>query len=296
MPQGTVLGPILFLSYINDLPESVKSRVRLFADDCIIYRTISNENDCRDLQNDLDSLSKWEKEWCMSFNAAKCTAITITRKRKKIIFDYSLHNQTLERTEKATYLGVELSSNLTWAEHIKKTCAKANRSIAFLRRNLRINDENIKETAYKGLVRPIVEYCSPIWNPHHKKYISMLDMVQRRAARFVKYDYHRRSSVTSMLDDMKWESLECRRTRADIVMLYKIHHGMVAIPAPSVLVPHARFLPESPHRFQPIYASTDAYMYSFYPRTVRIWNELPSCIPAEASLLSLKAALSKVTF
>ena len=143
VPQGTVLGPILFLAFINDLPEAVNSKVRLFADDCVMYRVVSSDQDCNLLQDDLDKLARWEDKWCMNFNASKCNTITITRKRKRLVHDYSLHNQILERTESATYLGVEVSPKLIWPNHINKTCAKANHTLAFLCRNLRIRDSTI---------------------------------------------------------------------------------------------------------------------------------------------------------
>ena len=152
VPQGTVLGPQLFLAFINDLPKAVSSRVRLFADDCMLYRKVQTNADCHALQEDLRSLEEWERQWCMSFIAAKCSSIAITRKQKKVRHQYSLHNQILELVDSATYLGVELSSNLTWANHINKTYHKANRQLAFLRRNLPISRTHVKETAYKGLV------------------------------------------------------------------------------------------------------------------------------------------------
>ena len=208
VPQGTVLGPVLFLAFINDLPSAVNANVRLFADDCVLYRPTKSQEDCSLLQQDLANLEQWENKWCMSFNAAKCNAITITRKRQKIVNDYKLHNQTLERVSSATYLGVELSSDLTWSTHINKTCSKANKHLAFIRRNLRINNRTIKETAYKALVRPVPEYCAPVWDPHHKKYTQKLEMVQRRAARFTLNRYHNTSTVTNMLSSLQWEPLQ----------------------------------------------------------------------------------------
>jgi hypothetical protein len=111
VPQGTVLGPILFLAYINDLPKYVKSNTRLFADDCVLYRSVKSAQDCDTLQQDLAELERWEQEWCMSFNASKCSTITITRKKKPINHQYRIHDEALEQVDTATYLGVELSSN-----------------------------------------------------------------------------------------------------------------------------------------------------------------------------------------
>ena len=132
VPQGTILGPILFLAFIDDLPWSVKSNTRLFADDCVIYRNVKSEQDCVALQQDLAQLELWEDSWCMSFNADKCSKIAIARK-KNLNFPYTLHHQVLERVDSATYLGVELSNDLTRARHINKTAKKANRQLAFLK-------------------------------------------------------------------------------------------------------------------------------------------------------------------
>ena len=100
-------------------------KVRLFADDCVLYRQVTSEDDCKLLQDDLHSLEDWEDTWKMSFNASKCNTISITRKKNKIQNDYSLHRQTLERVPSTTYLGIELKSDLTWKNHIDRTCAKA---------------------------------------------------------------------------------------------------------------------------------------------------------------------------
>ena len=199
---------MLFLAFINDLLKCVRSNVRLFADDSVLYREINNETDCASLQSDLRKLEMWEDHWCMSFNANKCSSISITRKTKKIVHNYTLHNQVLDRVSCATYLGVELSSSLTWAAHIDKTTAKGNRQLGFLKRNLPINCARVKETAYKGLVRPIMEYCAPVWDtPHVEKYKHQLEVVQRCAARFTLGWYHYDSHVSDMLAQLQCETL-----------------------------------------------------------------------------------------
>ena len=108
IPQGSVLGPCLILIYINDMPDTLKSNVRLFADDTIVYLTISVLTDCHTLHSDLHKLEKWEEEWLMSFNPNTCEIIHISRKQKPIIFQYTLHNQVLKSTNKAKYLGVTI--------------------------------------------------------------------------------------------------------------------------------------------------------------------------------------------
>ena len=132
IPHGMVLGKVLFLSFINDLQAAVKSKVHLFADDCVMYHAVRSDSDCILLQEDLNRLKEWEHKLCMQFNATKCSSIPITRKRNKQLSQYTLHNQPLEQVNSATYLGVELSSDLTWAKHRNKACNKANRNLGFI--------------------------------------------------------------------------------------------------------------------------------------------------------------------
>ena len=114
VPQGSVLGPTLFLLYINDLAENLQSKVRLFADDTIAYLTIKSPEDTKVLQKDLDLLSQWEQTNRMEFHPLKCNVISITNKRDSIVHNYKLHGHTLEHVESAKYLGITLQSNLKW--------------------------------------------------------------------------------------------------------------------------------------------------------------------------------------
>ena len=111
VPQGSVLGPILFLIFINDLPDNIKSSVRLFADDCVLYRNIHSLQDSLILQRDLDSLGLWEADWQMKFNVAKCHSMRVTRhySHKQIIHDYTLHQQTVANVQSAKYLGIPIT-------------------------------------------------------------------------------------------------------------------------------------------------------------------------------------------
>ena len=133
VPQGTVLGPLLFLAYINDLPDCVSSEIRLFADDCLLYRPIRSRADAIRVQDDLISLQTWEDKWLMSFNPDKCEVLRITNKRKGIIAsEYSIHGSVLRTVESAKYLGVTISRNLSWKPHINSIIKKANSTLGFL--------------------------------------------------------------------------------------------------------------------------------------------------------------------
>ena len=203
VPQGTVLGPILVLLYINDLPDGVvNSTARLFADDCIVYRSIRNVHDAILLQNDLNSIAEWELTWEMKFNIDKCFIMRSGRARQKIIHQYTLHDQPLVETETAKYLGITLTPDLKWNKHINNITNKANSMLGILRRNLRISSYTVKTHAYQALARPHMEYASSVWGPHAQCNTRKLEMVQRRAARYVCNRWHNTSSVTEMVNQL----------------------------------------------------------------------------------------------
>ncbi len=276
VPQGSVLGPILFLVYINDLPERIQSQVRLFADDTAVYLTIDSNKDGQTLQNDLDTLQLWENKWDMHFNPSKCLVLHISRSRTPINTLYNLHGQILQSVASAKYLGVTISNNLTWNTHIHQITNKANKTLGFVRRNIRTTNTKVKEHAYKALVRPQVEYASSIWDPHTKDLSHKIEMVQRRAARWTLNDYSSYSSVTDMLDRLGWRTLEQRRSDARLCLFHKMVTGQVAVPLPQYIEPPNR-ISRYCHSmtFRQIHTSKDCYKFSFFPLAVVQWNSLP---------------------
>ena len=211
VPQGSVLGPSLFLFYINDIPCGLTSKVRLFADDTVVYLAVTSKEGAATLQNDLTKLERWEKRWQMQFHPGKCQVLTITRKRKPLISPYILHGQVLEQVSSAKYLGITFTSDMRWNKHISNITTKANQILGFLRRNVQVSSSRLKTTAYTTLVRPLVEYSPTVWDPHTQENIKRVEMVQRRAARYVTKRYHNTSSVTNMLQELGWTTLEERR-------------------------------------------------------------------------------------
>ena len=223
VPQGSVLGPLLFLVYINDLPKEVSSTIRIFADDSYIYRVIETSNDNTLLQNDLNKLMEWENKWSMSFHPSKCKLLRITNKRNPILGDYVIHDKILESVETAKYLGVMLHKKLTWKPHVNMITKKANQTRGFLQRNLRGCSKEVKSQCYKTYVRPVVEYASTVWDPvgaGNKGLREKIEMVQRKAARFVFSDWRRLSSPTKMIAELKWSSLQERRSKARVMLFY----------------------------------------------------------------------------
>ena len=230
VPQGTVLGPLLFLCHINDLPQSVKSQVRLFADDCLLYRKIETQLDHSILQKDLHELEIWASKWGMRFNAKKCYIMSINNKSSHF---YELDKYILKQVNENPYLGLTISDNLKWSSHITKMTKKANSTMAFLRRNLRNFPENCRKTAYLSLVRSILDYGSIIWDPYLSSDIDLIERVQLQASRLITGDYKTREEgcVTKMLDRLELRPLQERRSSSRLIFLYKVVEGLVpAIP------------------------------------------------------------------
>lgn len=277
VPQGSVLGPCLFLVYINDLPNNLRTRSRLFADDTAIYTAVDSMSDQLALQQDLNALASWERKWDMQFHPQKCVSLPVTRCREPLPYQYVLHSHTLDTVRSAKYLGITIKKDIGWSDHIENVCSKANRALGFLKRNLKIKSWKIKDTAYKAYVRPILEYASTIWDPHQQQHINRIESVQRRAARFVVRDFRRTSSVTDIMKRLEWRSLEERRRVARLTMLYKILHETVAVEDIKVkLTP----LPERQRRghgqqFLIPRCRTEYHLNSFLPKTISDWNALP---------------------
>ena len=234
VPQGTVLGPLLFSLYVNDISTDIDSEIRLFADDCVCYREIKDTEDTLKLQKDIDQLGCWARKWGMRFQPVKCNMMQITRKRiKKIHASYTLEGTVLENVESIKYLGVTITNDLRWNTHISNICTKANRTLGFLRRNLYSCPQ---EVAYKGLVRPVLEYSGSVWDPSGVGLQNELEKVQNRAARFVTGNYNFESgSMTGILEHLKWESLKKQRRDSRLILLYKGLKGKASIPTDDLI-------------------------------------------------------------
>ncbi len=291
VPQGSVLGPTLFLVYINDLSADISSNVRLFADDTIVYRPITTPADTDLLQSDIDKLGSWEKTWQMGFNVEKCNSLTVTLRKKPIVQHYVLNNKSLERVSSAKYLGVTLTSNLNWAKHVKAITAKANKTSAFVYRNLKGCPAKVHTTCYKTLVRPVLEYASSVWSPHQKNLIQDLEMVQRRAARRICKDFSRETSATALVKSLGLETLKSRRDTGRAIMMYKVMEGSVCVnPRPGVITPTPRDT-RTKHGLQLPHTRTNIMLHSFFPQAIRMWNSIPTIATEAPSADAFRNAL-----
>lgn len=281
VPQGSVLGPLLFLVYINDLPNSLSSHVRLFADDCVIYRNISSDSDRLALQSDLNKINHWCSTWLMSLNVSKTKCMSFTNAATRFPSQYSLNNMTLELTSTYKYLGLHFQSNLSWHHHIEVTLAAANRSLGLLKRNLKQAPSQLKKLAFTSLIRPKIEYASAIWDPHQAYIVSNIESLQNRAARFIYSDYSTYSSVTNLKNRAELEDLAIRRKYARLSLFHKLYnhpslHDSFFEPACSIFPRR-----DHPNKVKRPLSRTLRFAQSFIPRTIIEWNSLPAHIATE---------------
>ena len=189
----------------------------------------------------------------------------------QIKFDYSLHQQKLEQVQSAKYLGIAITDNLEWGQHISEIACKATKTMGFLRRNLALTpNRNTKEVAYKTLVRPQLEYAAPVWHSYHETQTAQVEKVHMTAARWTYRRWRNSSSVGDMLDELEWPILEASREQS-FLTFYNIHSGAVALDKDKYLTaaPNIRRTRASHEsEYTRYFAYSEALKNSFFPRTI----------------------------
>ncbi|CAB4033092.1 Hypothetical predicted protein, partial [Paramuricea clavata] len=300
VPQGSILGPILFLIYINDIVEVVHrdSGMALYADDSKCFRVIKSLNDSLLLQSDLDNLSSWSKSWNMDFNETKCAIVSFTRKHHPIIQSYSLNGSELRKVNEQKDLGILTTSSMEWSSHVATVCSKANRTLGYIRRcSAEIGSLNARRTLYTSLVRSLFSYGSQLWAPQKIKYINMMERVQRRATKFLlklpfrtKVSYQTRLLKLGLLPLTYWLEI------LDLVFYFRTlkgeifldNNGLVQIKQQIRISRHNN--PQSGVLAEIPRAKTVSFQNSFFVRTSRIWNSLT---PVERDLSQSAATFKR---
>lgn len=290
VPQGTVLGPLLFLIFINDLPNYVTSCIHLFADDCVLYRELTTEADARAIQTDINNISSWCQTWQMTLNVKKCKFMRITRSTCNLP-TYYLNSVALESVTSYKYLGIHIASNLTWKTHVEFIVHKANRMLGYIKRNFHSAPADTKLLLYKSLVRSQLEYASSIWDPGTNDLINQIEKIQNNAARFILSNYNRTSSISAMKSNLNLVPLTFRRKLARLCLFHKIFHHDVL--RDQLLLPPSYLSSrlDHPHKVGTITCNTNTFSDSFIPRTSIDWNRLPSSIAMIAQPSLFQSAL-----
>ena len=177
IPQGSILGPLMFLIYVNDIPEyTISSTTLLFADDTKCFKDIIDPTDSVLLQQDIDSLVRWTTTWNLKFNPSKITQLSC---KSKIPTTYTIGSLPITKVDNHCDLGIILSSNLSWEPHLQHIISKAYKMLGLLRRTFSTSiPVNSKKQLYISLIRSQFMYCSVLWKPYLVKHIQLIECVQ----------------------------------------------------------------------------------------------------------------------
>ena len=187
VPQGSILRPVLFLLYVNDLPDAVtNSSVACFADDTKIFHRVDSITDAMLLQEDLNNLESWSNSCGLVFNEEKCKSLSITRCNEPIIYPYKIKGKQLTSTPTEKDLGIWIASDLTWSKHVLNRCARANKLLGYVKRCAgEISNVRARRSLYLSLVRSVFGYSSQVWSPQTVILMQRVERVQRRATKYI---------------------------------------------------------------------------------------------------------------
>lgn len=288
VPQGSVLGPLLFIIYVNDMDEALVSRLLKFADDAKLFRCISDPDSVNILRDDLKSLCQWSEDWQMVFNVEKCKIMHFGTKNAKE--QYSINNDSLSEVIEERDLGIIIQSDLKVSKQCAKVVKTANCILGMIKRSFHNKSKDIILPLYKSLVRPHLEYCVQAWRPHLVKDIKLIENVQHRATKMI-YDLYGQA-YEERLKSLNLTTLETRRLRGDLIEMYKILKGFdktslnIATNQMSSLRGHSLKLFKT--RF-----NTNTGKYVFVNRTVDEWNKLSEDIISCNTVNSFKNKLDR---
>lgn len=238
VPQGSHLGPLLFVIFISDIGLYVKnSRILLYADDCKLSKTISSLADCAALQDDISGICRWSSLNNLQLNIKKCNIYSFYRIRNSFMYDYKIDDVVLSRPDLISDLGVIYDTKISFIPHINALIAKARSRMGFVIRSSRqFKDPYTLKTLYCSLIRSVLEYGSIIWSPSYAIHITRIESVQKRFLLFTLRNIFRdtpRFELPSYMDRLRLISLETlhsRRVSADLVFICKLIQGLIDLP------------------------------------------------------------------
>jgi len=297
VPQGTVVGPSSFLTFVNDLPDEVSSLIYMFADDTKLYKGISTNTDRQQLQSDIDKLVMWSTRWRLLFNLDKCKVMTLGHPSD--VFDYTMTQYdgkliNVQRTHLERDLGIMIDSELNFSEHIHMVSKKANGIVAVIRRTFTSLDCQCFNLLYKSLVRTHLEYGVTTWFPYKIKDIETIEKIQKRATKQVKQIRH--LSYSERLRKLNLPTLRYRRHRGDMIEVFKILHniydkevteGILNLSTNTSTRGHSLKLSTQRSRLE-------LRRNSFAVRVVKPWNSLSEEVVTSTSVRMFEARLDKM--
>lgn len=290
VPQGSVLGPVLFLIYINDIDDNLVSIIKKFADDTKMCKSVSSAEGVQNLRDDLAKLGNWATDWQMTFNTEKCSIIHLGNNNPK--HNYSLCGSVLRESTKERDLGIIVDNSMKFSEQCNTAIKNANSTLGLIRRTIKCKSEPIVTKLYKALVRPKLEYCVQAWRPYLKKHIDNMEKVQHRATKMIVDYKHLRYEDRLKKTDLP--TLEERRTRGDLIEVFKTIKGLNKSDFRNFFtIDHSSRT--RGHRFKIVKHGSrlDVRKHCFSQRVVNEWNALPEVVVETESVNSFKNSYDK---
>ena len=294
VPQGSVLGPILFVIYINTLPEvASNSQIYLFADDTKIYKAITNTEDCQMLQHDVDKMYEWTNGSLLKFHPDKCGAMRIgSSKLETRTYTMGPEKHVIKNITEEKDIGVIIDDKLSFSKHMAAKIKKANTVMGVIRRTYVHMDEESFLLLYKGLVRPHLEYANQVWAPYLRKDVVAIENVQRRATKLI--PGFKDMSYQERLRRLHLPTLRYRRIRGDMIELYKILTDKYDYRVTANIV-NVRQDIRRGHKYKLFkkHCRLNIRKFSFAYRTVNTWNDLPNYVVEAKTVKSFERRLDK---
>lgn len=290
VPQGSVLGPVLFLIYINDLPDVVKhSTMKLFADDSKLFKSNTSPTSAAELQIDIDNVVRWTIDWKMSLNTKKCKHLKIGNHSQNTTYFFPSGEQ-IENVKTEKDLGVVFDDKLKFSLHVSQAVNKSNRILGLIFRTFVFMDTTMFLTLYKSLIRPNIEYATQVWSPILKKDQIAIENVQRRATKRVhslqNLPYHAR------LIKLGLPTLEYRRKRNDVIEVYKILNSIDNLDKDKLFTSSTTSTRGNDKKLFKKHSRTNVTQGIFSRRVVDSWNSLPNIVVNSPTLNTFKSRLN----
>ena len=291
VPHGSVIGPLLFVIFINDMPNVFENKSELYADDTKILSEINVNNQDNSLQRDLNNASEWSKKWLLSFNTEKCVIMHYGKNNPKL--KYTLNGTELKESESERDLGVIFSSNLKWKQQIISFSSKANSMMGMFKATFYQFDIELVKTLYKAFIRPLIEFAVPVWSPYYKGDINILEKVQHRMTRLV--PFLRKLTYDRRLEILELTTLETRRERGDLLQVFKLLNNFEKIE----LVNKPVLRQESITRGHNLKYERERVSYLprhnfLFNRSANVWNALPKDIVNSTTINEFKNKLDNL--
>ena len=297
VPQGSVLGPFLFLLFINDIVDYVSNKIKLFADDTSLYCVVDDEQSAAEsLNQDLDSLAQWASDWGVKFNESKTKSVYFTRKNNIDVTPLYMNNVQLENVSGHKHLGLFLSSDAKWSEHIQDIYSKACKRVNIMRYLKNKIDRKSLEKIYIGFIRPILEYGNIIWDNCTSEESELLESVQLEAARIIT-GLRKGTSRVKLYNELGWDTLQSRRHKSKLIFFHKALNGDLPSYISDLVMSHTNtnqhYQIRHQREFNVPLCRTESYKRSFFPCVLNEWNSLDDNIKNTPSNMGFKRKLNE---